>query len=309
MKVAIFGTGGVGGYFGGLLAQTGHEVNFIARGENLQALRAKGLHVKSVHGDFTIQPVQATDDPGEVGPVDYVVVAVKHYQLKQTAPAIAPLVGDGTTVVPLLNGVEAPEILAGTLSPESVVGGLCSLVSLLESPGVIRQESGMRRVVVGELDRSRSDRVERLVQAWAASGAEAIHAEDISAAMWSKLVFIASFGGVGSLARCNMGQMLSTPETRTLFIEAMREIDAVARARGIQLAPNEVDKRLAMAEGFEPTATSSMSRDVAAGNPFELDAFSGTVVRMGESAGVPTPIHRTIYALLKPALVAAMGGD
>jgi 2-dehydropantoate 2-reductase len=292
-----------------LLAQTGHEVNFIARGENLQALRAKGLHVKSVHGDFTIQPVQATDDPGEVGPVDYVVVAVKHYQLKQTAPAIAPLVGDGTTVVPLLNGVEAPEILAGTLSPESVVGGLCSLVSLLESPGVIRQESGMRRVVVGELDRSRSDRVERLVQAWAASGAEAIHAEDISAAMWSKLVFIASFGGVGSLARCNMGQMLSTPETRTLFIEAMREIDAVARARGIQLAPNEVDKRLAMAEGFEPTATSSMSRDVAAGNPFELDASSGTVVRMGESAGVPTPIHRTIYALLKPALVAAMGGD
>jgi 2-dehydropantoate 2-reductase len=114
---------------------------------------------------------------------------------------------------------------------------------------------------------------------------------------------------VGSLARCNMGEMLSTPETRTLFVEAMHEIEAVGRARGVELPHDVVDKRLAMADGFEPTATSSMSRDVAAGNPFELEAFSGTVVRLGASVGVPTPIHRTIYALLKPALVKAMGGD
>jgi 2-dehydropantoate 2-reductase len=309
MRIAIFGTGGVGGYFGGLLAHGGHEVIFIARGENLRALRAHGLQVKSVNGDFTIQPARATDEPATVGPVDYVVVAVKHYHLPQAAPAIAPLVGDDTTVVPLLNGVDAHEVLIPVLGSERVVGGLCSLVSLLESPGVIRQESGMRRVVVGELDGTHSERVDRLVEAWAQSGAEAIHADDIHIAMWSKLIFIASFGGVGSLARCNMGEMLSTPETRTLFVEAMHEIEAVGRARGVELPHDVVDKRLAMADGFEPTATSSMSRDVAAGNPFELEAFSGTVVRLGASVGVPTPIHRTIYALLKPALVKAMGGD
>lgn len=306
MKVAVFGTGGVGGYFGGLLAHTGHEVTFIARGEHLRAIQLEGLRVRSVNGDFTVRPAQATDDPGQVGPVDYVVVAVKHYHLAQAAPAIRPLVGSSTTVVPLLNGVDAHEHLLQALGLGSVVGGLCSLVTMLEAPGVIRQETKLRRVVLGELDRTRSERVDRLVQAWAEAGAEAIHAEDIHVALWSKLLFIASFGGVSSLARCNAGQMLANPETRQLFIEAMQEIEAVARAREIALAADVVDKTLAMAEGLEPTATSSMQRDVAAGKPFELEAFSGTVVRMGEAVGVPMPVHRMIYGLLKPALISAM---
>lgn len=306
MKIAIFGTGGVGGYFGGLLAHAGHDVTFIARGPTLEALRARGLEVKSVNGDFTIWPAQVTADPAQVGPVEYLVVAVKHYHLPHAAPAMAPLVGPETTVVPLLNGVDAPEVLTAALDPEPVVGGLCSLVSLVEAPGVVRQESKLRRVVVGELDRSKSERVERLVQAWAECGAEAIHAEDIRSAMWSKLVFIASFGGVGSLARCNMGQLLGSPGTRTVFFEAMKEVDAVARARGVALPPDVVDMAMAMAEGFEPTATSSMQRDVADGKLFELEAFSGTVVRQGQLAGVSTPIHSVIYALLHPALKQAM---
>lgn len=306
MRIAIFGTGGVGGYFGGLLAHAGHEVTFIARGENLRAIQSNGLQVKSVNGDFRVSPAQATDDPATVRPVDYVVVAVKHYHLDQAAPAMRPLVGPDTTVVPLLNGVDAHEHLIPALGAEAVVGGLCSLVSLVEAPGVIRQETKLRRVVVGELDRSRSERVERLVQAWAETGAEAIHAQDIHVAMWTKLVFIASFGGVGSLARCNMGAMLASPETRTLFIEAMREVEAVARGRGVALPPDVVAKSLAMAEGFEPIATTSMQRDVADGKPFELEAFSGTVASMGEAVGVPTPVHRQFYALLRPALLRAM---
>lgn len=306
MRIAIFGTGGVGGYFGGLLAHAGHEVTFIARGDHLRAIQSKGLQVKSVNGDFHAHPAQATDDPATVGPVEYVVVAVKHYHLDQAAPAMRPLVGDGTTVVPLLNGVDAHEHLIPVLGADAVVGGLCSLVSLVEAPGVIRQETKLRRVVVGELDRTRSERVERLVQAWAETGAEAIHAEDIHVAMWTKFLFITSFGGVGSLARCNMGRLLGTPETRALFLESMREVEAVARARGVALPPDVVDKMLAMAEGFEPTATTSMQRDVADGKPFELEAFSGTVVRMGAAAGVPTPVHTHFYALLKPALLRAM---
>jgi len=306
VRTAIFGAGGVGGYFGGLLAQAGHEVSFIARGEHLRALQEAGLRVNSVNGDFTIRPARATDTPAEIGPVDYVVVAVKQYSLREAAPQIRPLVGPETTVVPLLNGVDAHQPLIEAVGAGPVVGGLCSLVSLVEAPGVIRQESKLRRVVVGELDRRKSDRVERLVRAWAAAGAEAIHAEDILVALWTKFVFIASFGGVTSLARCNAGELLASRETRELFVEAMREVEAVARARHIELAPDAVEKGLSIAVAFEPTATSSMQRDVAAGKPFELEAFSGTVVRLGEQAGVATPMHQMLYGLLKPALLKAM---
>ena len=306
MKVAIFGAGGVGGYFGGLLAQAGHKVSFIARGEHLRALQEAGLRVNSVNGDFTIRPARATDTPAEIGPVDYVVVAVKQYSLREAAPQIRPLVGPETTVVPLLNGVDAHQPLIEAVGAGPVVGGLCSLVSLIEAPGVIRQESILRRVVVGELDRRKSDRVERLVQAWAAAGAEAIHVEDIHVALWTKLVFIASFGGVTSLARCNAGELLASRQTRELFVKAMREVEAVARARHIELAPDAVEKGLSIAVAFEPTATSSMQRDVEAGKQFELEAFSGTVVRLSDEAGVPTPVHRTIYGLLKPTLRRVM---
>ncbi|HLE03336.1 MAG TPA: 2-dehydropantoate 2-reductase [Anaerolineales bacterium] len=306
MRTAIFGAGGVGGYFGGLLAQAGHEVSFIARGEHLRALQEAGLRVNSVNGDFTIRPARATDTPAEIGPVDYVVVAVKQYSLREAAPQIRPLVGPETTVVPLLNGVDAHQPLIEAVGAGPVVGGLCSLVSLVEAPGVIRQESKLRRVVVGELDRRKSDRVERLVRAWAAAGAEAIHAEDILVALWTKFVFIASFGGVTSLTRCNAGELLASRETRELFVEAMREVEAVARARHIELAPDAVEKGLSIAVAFEPTATSSMQRDVAAGKPFELEAFSGTVVRLGEQAGVATPMHQMLYGLLKPAVLKAM---
>ncbi|MEK6588118.1 MAG: 2-dehydropantoate 2-reductase [Chloroflexota bacterium] len=306
MKVAIFGTGGVGGYFGGLLAHTGHEVTFIARGEHLRAIRQEGLRVRSVNGDFMVRPAQATDSPAEVGPVDYVVVGLKHYHLAQAAPQIRPLVGPETAVVPLLNGVDAHQFLAEALGPDHVVGGLCSLVSLVEAPGVIRQESKLRRVVIGELDRRKSERVERLVEAWATAGAEANQAEDIFVALWTKFVFIASFGGVTSLARCNAGELLASRQTRELFVGAMREVEAVARARHIELAPDTVEKGLAIAVAFEPTATSSMQRDVEAGKQFELEAFSGTVVRLSDEAGVPTPVHRTIYGLLKPTLRRVM---
>jgi 2-dehydropantoate 2-reductase len=306
MRIAIFGTGGVGGYFGGLLAHAGHSVTFIARGEHLRALQEAGLRVNSVNGDFTIRPARATDTPAEIGPVDCVVVAVKQYSLREAAPQIRPLVGPETTVVPLLNGVDAHQPLIEAVGAGPVVGGLCSLVSLVEAPGVIRQESKLRRVVVGELDRRKSDRVERLVRAWSAAGAEAIHAEDILVALWTKFVFIASFGGVTSLARCNAGELLASRETRELFVEAMREVEAVARARHIELAPDAVEQGLSIAVAFEPTATSSMQRDVAAGKPFELEAFSGTVVRLGEQAGVATPMHQMLYGLLKPALLKAM---
>jgi 2-dehydropantoate 2-reductase len=305
MKIAIYGSGGVGGYFGALLAKGGHEVTFIARGDHLRAIQNRGLQVISVNGDFSVHPAKAVEDPIKVGPVDYVIVAVKHYHLRAVAPKIRSLLGSHTTVVPLLNGVDAHEILIESLGDESIVGGLCSLVSMVEAPGVIRQPTRLQRVVVGELDHTKSLRVEKIVQAWHDCGAEALHAEDIHAAMWTKFCFIASFGGVSALARVNIGEMMACKPTRELYREAIWEAVSLARAQNVPLEPGFVQRTIEFTESFEPTATSSMQRDVASGKLFELEAFSGKIFRLGRDLGIPTPVHRAIYALLKPALQRA----
>jgi 2-dehydropantoate 2-reductase len=305
MKIAIFGAGGVGGYLGGLLAQINHDVYFIARGEHLEAMKTHGLQVKSIHGDFRIQPIKATSDPGQVGQVDYIVVAVKHFQLEEAASSMRPLIGSETTIVPLQNGVDAHDVLISTLGPDCIVGGFARMVSMIESPGIIRQPSMICEVLVGELDRTRSERCQRIVDAWADCGVQAIQPDDIYLPMWTKYVFIAAYGGVSSLAQVPSGELLGCPESRELLIRAMEEIEALARAKGIHLAPDVVSSAVATLEKFEPTTTSSTQRDVASGRPFELEAFSGTIARMGREMGIPTPVHEALYALLKPQLIRA----
>jgi len=307
MRVVIFGTGGVGGYFGGLLANAGHDLTFVARGKHLEAIKSHGLQIKSVNGDFTVYPAQAIDIPRAISPPDYMVVAVKDYQLDEVLPDLEALAGPQTTVVPLLNGVDAHERLIEALGPDGVVGGLCSLVTMIEAPGIIRQESALRRVVVGELNREKSDRVERILQAWRECGVEAIHADDIHVAIWTKFMFIASFGGISALSQSAAGELIGCRETRTLLIKAMEEIDSLARVQGIALAPGAVDAAVSLLENFEPTATSSFQRDVADGKPFELEAFSGKIMRLGRELGVETPVHNSMYALLRPALDRAIG--
>jgi 2-dehydropantoate 2-reductase len=305
MKIAIFGTGGVGGYLGGLLALGGEDVTFIARGDHLAAIKETGLQVRSVNGDFTISPAQATSDPAEVGEVDYLIVAVKHYHLAQAVTQMEPLVGENTTIVPLLNGVDAHEILAEKFDSGQVVAGLCSLSSMIEAPGVIYQPSKLVRVVVGELDRSKSERLEKLVSVWRGQGADAFQPEDIFVAMWTKFLFIASFGGISALSQANAGAILGDEECRQLFIDAMSEVEDLARAQEINLPANVVDATLEMFSAFEPTTTPSFQRDVAAGGIFELEAFNGKIVHLGRALGVPTPIHRVIYNLLIPYLERA----
>ncbi|HSB88562.1 MAG TPA: 2-dehydropantoate 2-reductase [Anaerolineales bacterium] len=308
MKIAIAGAGGVGGYFGGLLALAGHEVTFLARGEHLQAIRQRGLRViSSTHGEFVISPARAEEDPARVGPVDYVVVAVKTYHLEALAPRLAPLVAPDTAVVPLLNGVTAHEVLRRHLPGPAVVGGLCAIFTQIESPGVIRMGGKTKTVVVGELDGPPSERLNRLIEVWKGQGLDASQSNDILAALWNKFVFIASAGGLTSLARLPIGAVRSLPPTRELLTEALGEVEAVARSLGVRLAPDVVEKALATVDRFEPEVTTSMQRDVAAGRLFELEAFSGTIVRLGQEHGVPTPVHRAIYALLLPQLKAVGG--
>ena len=305
MRIAIFGTGGVGGYFGGRLAQTGEDVTFIARGEHLRAIQTTGLKVDSLYGDFVIYPAKATDDVNEVGEVDLVIVGVKAWQVPEAAREMRPLVGSNTTVLPLQNGVDAVPQLASELGAERVVGGLCKIVSYVVGPGHIRHAGFTPSIVIGELDNERTDRIARIEQLFNRAGLEAPIASDIQVALWMKFLFIASFSGVGAIANAPAGKLRTDPELRAQMLQAMEEIYALAHARGINLPPNSIDTVMTGVNALPDDATSSMHRDIAAGKPSELDSQNGAVVRMARESGVEVPTHEFIYQTLKPSEVRA----
>ncbi len=308
MRIAVFGTGAVGGYFGGRLAHAGEEVVFIARGEQLQALRSRGLRVDSLsQGDFVLPSVQATDDPAQVGVVDVVLVGVKAWQVPQAAQAMRPLVGPETAVVPLQNGVETPGQLAAALGVEHVLGGLCRLVTFVVEPGHIRHAGLEPYVAFGELDDRPSERAERLREAFARAGVTVEIPPDIRVAMWKKFLFISSFSGVGAVTRAPVGVLRSLPETRHMLEQAMREVLAVARAHEIALPEGIVRQALAIVDDLPPGGTASMQRDVVKGRPSELESQSGAVVRLGQEVGVATPLHAFIYHSLLPLELRARG--
>jgi 2-dehydropantoate 2-reductase len=308
MRIAVFGTGGVGGYFGGRLAEAGEDVTFIARGEHLAVIREQGLRVDSPEGDFLIRPARATDDPGEVGPVDAVLVAVKAWQLPEAATAMKALVDPTTFVVPLLNGVEAPDVLAAELGREHVLGGLCRIFSHIEGPGHIAHTGFPPTVDIGELDGGRSERVRRLADALGrCKGVIPTVHDDIVAAMWMKFAFIAPASGVASVARAPYGVIRSVPQTRAVLEEAIAEVEAVGRARGVSLPDDLVLRIMAIFDALAPNEVPSMQRDLLAGRPSELEAQNGAVVRLGAEAGVPTPVHRFLYAALLPQERASRG--
>ncbi len=308
MRIAIFGAGGAGGYFGGRLAQAGEDVLFIARGEHLRAIQEHGLRVDSLKGDFVIQPAQATDDPAQVGVMDAIIVGVKTWQLPEAALAMRPMVGPGTMAVPLLNGVEAPTQLAAALGAEHVLGGLAQIISLIAAPGHIRHAGADPYIAFGEMDRSASDRVERLRQAFArCAGVRVEVPPDIQVAMWSKFMFISAFSGMGAVTRAPAGVLRSLTETRRMLEDAMREVVAVAHARNIVLPEKAIARQMAFIDNLPTGGTASMQRDIMEGRPSELEAQNGSVVRLGEEANVPTPIHTFLYHSLLPMELRARG--
>jgi 2-dehydropantoate 2-reductase len=301
MKVAIVGAGGVGGYFGGRLAQAGEDVVFIARGEHLRTMTSKGLRVDSINGDFRVDPAKATDDPATVGEVDYILVAVKSWQLNDAMETMRPLVGKKTTIVPLLNGVEAPDHLSRVFGAERVLGGLCSLISSLPGPGHVSHVGAHPLITFGELNHRPSERVERLRNAFLhTEGVQVKVPEDIHVAMWSKFLFIAPWGGLGALTRAPAGVTRSLPETRALLEQAMEEVYLLAHARKVAMERESIDQAMAFIDALPYEGTASMQRDIMAGRPSELDAQNGTVVRLGKEAGVATPINGMIYSSLLP---------
>ncbi len=308
MRIAVFGTGGVGGYFGGRLVQAGEDVVFIARGAHLEAMREGGLRVDSIKGDFVARPVNATDDPAKAGPVDVILVGVKAGQVEEAAHAMRPMVGENTFVVPLQNGVEAPAQLARVLGREHVLGGLCGLMTYVAGPGHICHAGIDPFIQFGELDNRKSPRVETLECAFAnAEGLTAIVPADIEAAMWQKFVFIAAWGAVGAVTRAPAGVLRGRAETRQLISRVVQEIHDVARARNVSLDPEIIDKTMQTMDALPEAATASMQRDIMAGRPSELDTQTGAVVRLGREAGVETPLNAFVYAALLPLELRARG--
>lgn len=306
MRIAIFGTGGAGGYFGAHLASAGEDVVFIARGEHLQAIRADGLHIEKPSSEIVIR-APATDDPVQAGVVDAILVGVKTWQVEEAARAMRPMMGAHTFVVPLQNGVEAAAQLAAVLGRDQVLGGLCGTVSWVIGPGRIRNVGGTNFVKFGELDNRRSERAERLRQAFERAGIKAEVPLSVEVALWEKFIFVVPFGGVGAVTRAPAGVIRSLPETRRMLEQAMREILMVARARDIPLADEAVEKSLAVIDSLAPNATASLQRDIIDGKPSELESWNGAVVRLGREVNVPAPLHEFIYHSLLPSELRARG--
>jgi 2-dehydropantoate 2-reductase len=306
MRIAVFGAGSVGGYFGGRLALADEEVVFIARGAHLQAMRTQGLRVESPKGDFTVSSVQATDNPAEVGPVDVVLVAVKAWQVPEAAQAMRPMVGAETFVVPLQNGLEAPTQVAAVLGAQHVLGGSCAISSAITAPGCIRHLGLEPSVTFGELDQRASPRAERLRQAFERAGVPALVASDVQVAIWEKFMAI-RFGPVGAVARAPAGVLRSLPETRQMVEQACVETLTVARARGIALAEDSPAKTMAALDTIAPGIIASLQRDIESGRPSELDALTGALVRLGAEVDVATPLHAFLYHSLLPQELRARG--
>jgi 2-dehydropantoate 2-reductase len=301
MRIAIVGAGGMGGFFGGVLARGKRDVTFIARGAHLEAMRSKGLRVKSeVFGDFAV-PVQATDDPREVGPVDLVLFCVKTYDLEAAAEQARSLLGGDTLLIPVQNGIEVPDKLARILGKEHVLGGLTYVASSIESPGTVIQRSKTGELIFGELKGGKSPRTERVEKALREAGLDAALDADIRRKMWEKFIVICATGGVLALLRQPFGPVFASPEASQLLRETMKEVCAVARASRIDL-PNETVDRVFefLKKNLNPTAKSSMCQDLLAGRRLELEYLNGAAVRIGRELGVDTPINFVIYTALKP---------
>ena len=300
MRIAVVGADGTGGYFGGLLVRAGEDVTFIARGNHMEALRARGLTVESrLAGTFTV-PVRATDDPREADPVDLVLFCVKTYDTDAAAESVRPLVRPDTMLLSLQNGIDDEERIAQALGYSSGIGAAAYVVSSIKAPGVVAQTAGPGKIVLGEMSGGSSARTERLRETLQGAGIVAEVHPDIQAVLWQKFLFICAFSGVTAVTRLPVGTVLADPATRDLFRGISEEVEAVARAGGIDLAADCVEQAMTQATAVEPWGRGSLYGDLAGGRRLELESLNGEVVRRGREHGIETPLNFAIYAALRP---------
>ena len=306
MRIVVMGAGGVGGYYGALLARAGHDVLFFARGAHRAAMLAtRQIQIHSVHGDLLVSPVQVVDDPADLPPADWIIVAVKTPATEEAARTIWPLVGPHTTVTSFQNGVDAAQRIGAVIGPDHLLGAATWISSYIESPGIIRQVSPFRRVVLGEFDGSITPRAQKLAQALSAAGVDVSVTEDVRRVLWTKFLFISAISGVGAVTRLPIGDYRHVPASRRLLRQLMEEVRAVAHAAGVPLAPGVVDETMTLVDSSPADMKASLQRDVESGRPSELESIIGVLVERGGALGVPTPAAGFVYAALLPAQLPA----
>jgi 2-dehydropantoate 2-reductase len=298
MRIAIMGSGGVGGYFGARLAHAGCDVTFIARGAHLEAMRTGGLLVKSQLGDVNLASPRVTGDPASVGPVDLVLFGVKLWDTGTAARAIRPLIGAQTGVVSFQNGVQKDELLRKEIGEKAVVGGVCYIAATIARPGVVEHGGTMQRLVFGELDGQPSARTSDFLDACKQAGIDADISADVRRATWEKFVFLVGLSATTATMRAPVGTVRAHPRARAMLRAAMQEVVAVGRAEGVALAEDFADNRLAFCDNLPPGMNASMRNDLERGNRLEVEGLRGDVVARGERLGIPTPVNRTVYDIL-----------
>lgn len=299
MRIAVMATGAVGGYFGARLAAAQHDVHFIARGANLDAIRTRGLKVESVLGDLHLAKPSVTDDPAEIGPVDIILFAVKLWDTEKAAQQALPLVGPNTRVIPLQNGIDGPDRLRPILGADIVIPGSAYIATVLSAPGVVTHTSAFARMIVGRSDGRSDATLEAFVESAKAAGIDITLSEMIDRERWQKFVFLVGLSGATATTRMPLGPILQDPNTRDFFHDMMREVVAVGRAKGVPIPPDFADDRLRFGESSPPNFKASMLHDLERGNPLELDWLAGYVVRLGSELGVATPTNEAVYKVLK----------
>jgi 2-dehydropantoate 2-reductase len=298
VKIAVIGVGGVGGGFGAPLAEAGYDVSFIARGPHLAAMQQNGLRIvgqREVHVD----PVIAAENVDFADPVDFVLLTVKLWAVREAAEMISPLLHDDTAVVTLQNGVEAARIVADVVGAVHVMGGVAEISAAIEEPGVIRLNSPYTRIRFGELDGRMSGRGEALEAACVAAGIETKFSTDIEKDLWEKFMLLVPISGLTSVTRSTFGTVCQDSDSRALIEDCLREVIAVARAKGVAVDPDSFEKTMSLVDATPPQGRASMAVDLELGNRLELPWLSGAVVRMGSEAGVPTPVNSFLYTALK----------
>ena len=299
MRIGVMAAGALGGYFGSRMAAAGHDVFFIARGSNLQAMKKDGLKVASVHGNLHLPTPNVTDDPAEVGPVDIVLFAVKLWDTEKAALQAVPMVGTNTRVIPLQNGVDSTERIAPVLGTENVVSGCAYIAAVQSAPGVITHTSPFARIVCGRADGKPDAYLKAFADAAHLAGIDITLSDAIERERWQKFVFLIGLSGATATTREPLGPILNDPDTRAFFYSLMCEVVAVGRAKGVPIPENFAEDRMKFAEASPPTFKASMLHDLERGSRLELDWLAGKVVELGRSFGVPTPANEAVYAILK----------
>ena len=300
MNIVIYGTGGVGGYFGARLAQAGNNVTFIARGKHLEAIQQKGLQLKSSKGDFLVYPANATEDISEVKNIDLILVCVKTWQVAEVSKKIRPVLNENTVVISLLNGVENQDVLCSIIDKKHILGGLCLVVSKVEDYGVISHMSYEPTIVFGELDTKKKVRALSLEKVFSEANITNKLAENIQTEIWKKFLYITTVSAIGALTRSTIGEMIASPEIKNMMFKTAEEIVTVAKAKEIHLPAEIIEKTFKIIESQPYDTTASLQRDIMEGKPSELEAQNGTIVKLGKALEIPTPMNSFIYACLLP---------